>query len=54
MAVAMISPAPKKLKRKRNAINGDPGVPKQRVADARAVLGYSPELAQAVMCNDRA
>ena len=49
MAVAMISPEPKKLKRKQNAINGDHGVVHQRVADARAVLAYSLELAEAVM-----
>ena len=51
MAVAMISPEPVKLKRKQNAINGDQGVAHQRVADARAVLNYSRELAEAAMCG---
>ncbi len=40
MAVAMLRPEPKKLKRKQNAINGDHGVAHQRIADACAV----PEL----------
>ena len=37
MAVAMLRPEPKKLKRKQNAINGDHGVAHQRIADACAV-----------------
>ena len=49
MAVAIISPEPKKLKRKQKPISGDHVVSSQRVADARAVFGYSPELAEAVM-----
>ena len=53
MAVAMLSPEPEKLKRKQNTINGDHGAPQQRIADARAVLKYSPELAQAVMYGEK-
>ena len=49
MAIAMISPEPKKLKRKQMPINGEHGISSQRVADARAVLNYSPDLAKAVM-----
>ena len=36
--VAMLHPAPAKLKRKGKSINGHPDITKQRVADARAVL----------------
>ena len=44
MAIAMLSPAPKKLKRKERPINGDHGMTSQHLADARAVLAYSPDL----------
>ncbi len=53
MAVAMISPDPKQLKRKQKPINGDHGVASQRIADARAVLKYSRELAEAVMRGEK-
>jgi len=46
MAVAMLRPAPEKRGRgNKSTINGDfTGAPQQRIADARAVLNYSPEL----------
>jgi len=55
MAVAMLRPAPEKRGRgNKSAINGDfTGAPQQRIADARAVLNYSPELAQAVMHGEK-
>ena len=49
MAVALILPKPQKLKRKQKPINGDHGVASQRIADARTILSYSRELAEAVM-----
>ena len=58
MAVAMLSPEPEDAevrgrkggRGKKAAINGEvSSVPHQRLSDARAVLAYSPELAQAVM-----
>ena len=62
MAVAMIRPEPEEAKErgkkggrgKKATINGEvSGVAQQRVADARAVLSYSHELAQAVMRGDK-
>ena len=51
MAIAMLSPEPEKGGRgKKGAISGKfSGVAHQRLSDARAVLAYSPELAEAVM-----
>ena len=53
MAIAMLSPAPKKLKRKEKPINGGHGVSTQRLSDARAVLAYSLELAEAAKLSSR-
>ena len=55
MAVAMLRPAPEKRGRgNKSAINGDfTGAPHQRIADARAVLKYAPDLAQAVMQGEK-
>ncbi len=51
MATTMLRPQAEKLKRK--STNGLQDVPKQCLSDARAVLDYSPELAEAVMRGDR-
>ena len=44
MAVAMFSPEPEQGKRTDLTINGEVRISQQRIADARAVLNYSPEL----------
>ena len=55
MAVAMLRPKPEKVHRgKKGSRNGNLSeAPSNRVAEARAVLAYSPELAQAVMRGEK-
>jgi len=53
MAVAMLSPEPEQGKRTDITTSGEVRISHQRLSDARAVLKYAPELAQAVMQGEK-
>ena len=54
MAVAILNPFPEKRGRgNKSTTNGEFGVVQQRVSDARAVLKFSRELADAVMHGEK-
>jgi hypothetical protein len=52
MALAMIYPEPEKLKRAGSSVSEQQEIGKGRLSMARTVLGYSRELAEAVLADE--